>query len=51
MKFMAALEEMEGRGKLSKGPMLLGLKGEDKLAPIPNLTLSSRSFSLHLVHI
>nr|XP_023501325.1 LOW QUALITY PROTEIN: uncharacterized protein C10orf55 homolog [Equus caballus] len=33
------------RGKFTKGPMLLGLQGVDKLAPIPKLTLPSSSLS------
>lgn len=53
MKVLAALEKMEGDGKFTKGALLLGLQGEDKLAPIPKLTLSSSSLSLfpHPVHI
>lgn len=46
MKVLAALEKMEGDGKFTKGTLLLGLQGENKLAPIPKLTLSSSSLSL-----
>lgn len=48
---MASLEKTRGEGKFIKGPMLLGLQGEDKLAPIPKLILYFSSLSLHHVHI
>lgn len=51
MKVMTSLEKTGGEGKFIKGLMLLGLQGEDKLAPIPKLILYSNSLSLHHVHI